>query len=102
MVDKTKAVLVTEESSISQPINPIIPIKKDVNSSITFSKGENNYLYVHHNGKNLFKTKYIGQYSITENYYKSHLNGLGEDRFIEWMTKYNIIGVFECNDKYFS
>jgi hypothetical protein len=100
IVDKTKVVLVTEESSVSQPINPIMPIKKEVNSSITFSKGDNNYLYVHHNGKIQFKTKYIGQYSITENYYKSHLNGLGVDRFIELMTIYNKIGVFECNDKY--
>ena len=83
------------------PITPIVPIPITVHTCISFSKS-NREIIAHYKKDILFRTRYIGQYSISESHYINIRNKLGDERFVEYITKSNEKGLFELNDTYFS
>ena len=82
------------------PVNAIIPVSPTFNTCISFSKSDK-YIIAFHRKQIIFKTKYSGQYHITEKYYIEQRNEMGDERFMEYVKKLKDTGFFELNNTYF-
>lgn len=83
-------------SAVLPMANPL-PITRN---NIIFNKNQT-HLLITHNQQTIHEIRYTGQYRITEQYYTEMLTHLGEERFLEWLTKSREIGQFACNETYF-
>lgn len=88
---------------MAPPTSAVLPMANPLpitRNNIIFNKNQT-HLLITHNQQTIHEIRYTGQYRITEQYYTEMLTHLGEERFLEWLTKSREIGQFACNETYF-